>query len=184
MIQLILLAIALAMDATAAASGLAASNASIKHMSLVAGVFGVFQSGMSALGWWGGVGVATLAAAWDHWIAFVLLVAVGAKTLREAFSEEEEEESSAQIGLSGILILALATSIDALAAGLTLPMLGVSGWISIAVIGVITSALSMGGGLMGRALGARFGGRLEMVGGLVLIALGIKILVEHLMYGI
>lgn len=183
MIQLGLLAGALAMDATAAASGLAASNRSMRQLSLVAGTFGLFQGGMSALGWWGGLALASVAAAWDHWIAFALLVAIGAKTLREAFADDQNDTPT-QVTVVQILVLALATSIDALAAGITLPLLGVSGWLAIGAIGLVTAGLALAGGLAGRALGAQFGGRLEAAGGLVLIALGIKILAEHLSYGI
>lgn len=173
----VLLAFGLAMDATAvaAARGLARRGRELVILPLF---FGVFQAGMSALGWglgaWGGKYVE----AYDHWIAFALLVGIGGKMLYEAWKGEDAEEDKA--GLWTYVVLSIATSIDAAAAGITLPLMSVSPVIAIVLIGVITAACSAAGYVAGRAVGARLGNRLEIVGGLVLVGLGVRILVEHL----
>lgn len=173
----VFLAFGLAMDATAvaAARGLARRGREIVILPLL---FGLFQGGMAALGWglgaWGGKYVE----AYDHWIAFVLLVAIGGKMLWEAWRGEEAKEGEAGLGI--YLILALATSIDAAAAGITLPLMSVSPLIAIVLIGTITAACSALGYVAGRALGAHLGNKLEILGGLVLIGLGVRVLVEHL----
>ncbi len=173
----VLLAFGLAMDATAvaAARGLAKRGKEIVILPLL---FGLFQAGMAALGWglgaWGGKYVE----AYDHWIAFGLLLGIGGKMLYEAWKGEEAKEDKS--GMWTYLVLALATSIDAAAAGITLPLVPVSPGISIALIGVITTVCSVVGYITGRAVGAKLGNRLELLGGLVLIGLGVRVLVQHL----
>lgn len=185
MLELVLVAVALAMDAVAAATGLGASQRSVRTVVLAAVLFGLFQGGMAGLGWWGGVAIASWAAAWDHWIAFFLLGAIGVHMLWEARTDGPDHEGEALgTGLLPLLGLAVATSIDALAAGLTLPSLGVSGPVSIGIIGAVTAGLSLLGGLVGHRLGDRLGSRLEVVGALVLIGIGTKILIEHLLGGV
>jgi putative Mn2+ efflux pump MntP len=139
-------------------------------------LFGMFQAGMAALGWalgaWGG----RLVAAWDHWIAFALLSLVGAKMIIEAV--RGGDEAYARVGGLGLyLVLAFATSIDAAAAGVTLPLVAVAPWISLLLIGMITAACSLVGYVAGRAIGGK---KLEIAGGVILIGLGVRILVEHL----
>jgi putative Mn2+ efflux pump MntP len=179
MLDLLVLAVALAMDATAAAASLGAGERSLRPVFLGATLFGLAQAGMSALGWWGGEQAGPWTAAWDHWLAFGLLLLVGGKTLREGLQHEEGAERGER-GLGPLLVLALATSLDAAAAGVTLPMLPVPGFVSVAVIGGVTLVLSAMGGVLGRRLGDRFGPKLDVLGGVVLIGLGFKILVEHL----
>ena len=139
-------------------------------------LFGLFQAGMAALGWalgaWGG----KLVAEWDHWIAFGLLTLIGGKMIVEALRGGDDDDERAG-GLGLYLVLALATSIDAAAAGITLPLLPVPPAISLALIGVITAACSFVGYVAGRAVGGK---RLEIAGGVILIGLGVRILVEHL----
>jgi putative Mn2+ efflux pump MntP len=171
----VVLAFGLAMDATAVAAvrGLArrAGDAVILPV-----LFGGAQAGMAALGWalgaWGGRHVATF----DHWIAFGLLVLIGGKMIVEALRGGDEEPPPARWSL--YLVLALATSIDAAAAGITLPLLAVHPAIALVLIGTITWACSLAGYLGARALGG--GRKLEVLGGVILVALGVKILVEHL----
>ena len=173
----IALSFGLAMDATAvsAARGLTRRRGEAVVLPLL---FGAFQAGMAALGWalgaWGGRYVE----AFEGWIAFGLLVAIGGKMLYEAWRGEDAKEGRA--GLGTYLVLALATSIDAAAAGITLPLMPVSPVLAIVLIGTITSACSGLGYVAGRAMGDRFGAGLEMVGGLVLIGLGVRVLVQHL----
>ena len=181
MLEVLLLAGALAMDAAAASAGLGATERTLRPVLLGALLFGLFQSGMAALGWGGGAALVQWAAAWDHWVAFFLLVGLGLHVLWEARSPEEGAPRVSR-GLLGLLTLAIATSIDALAAGLTLPVFEGSPTIAIGTIGLVTGGLSLLGGLAGRTLGDRFGPRLEIAGGLVLVALGIKILLEHTVF--
>jgi putative Mn2+ efflux pump MntP len=182
-----MLAVGLAMDATAvaAAQGLAARRVQPRHVLLVALMFGGFQALMPLIGFIVGVRLGPLVQAWDHWIAFVLLSALGAKMLLSALQTHEEASQSERdpFGLHGLTWMAVATSIDALAVGVTLPMLNAPLLTSLLTIGITTAVLSAGGLLLGRRFGSVLGPRLDIVGGLVLIALGAKILIEHLSSG-
>jgi putative Mn2+ efflux pump MntP len=180
---IVMLALGLAMDATAvsAARGLAVPEVRLRHVLLVTLFFGGFQALMPMLGWLAGARIGPFVRAWDHWIAFGLLAFVGGKMLMDAFrSEDEAAESTDHFALKTMLVLAVATSIDALAVGFTLPMLDAPFALSLVTIGVTTALLSAAGLFAGRRFGAMLGKRLDVAGGLVLIALGIKILVEHL----
>lgn len=184
---ILLLSIGLAMDATAvaAARGIAAPQIRPQHVLLVAVLFGGFQALMPLIGYLLGSQLGPIVERFDHWIAFALLAAIGAKMLHEARSAGSDEASTERdvFRLEVLLVLAVATSIDALAAGITLPMLGAPLVLSLVTIGV-TTALSSGAGLLvGRRFGASLGKRLDVLGGLVLIGLGTKILIEHLTAG-
>jgi putative Mn2+ efflux pump MntP len=184
MLELILLAVGLAMDATAAAAGLGASERSGRTVAIAAVLFGVFQSGMAGIGWAGGTVLAGVAATWDHWVAFVLLVGIGGHMLWEARHDEPEHAgATVRKGLVPLVGLAIATSIDALAAGITLPVLGVGWVVAIGTIGIVTAALSLAGGALGNRFGEHAGARMEILGGLVLMGIGVKVLVEHLVAG-
>ena len=178
------LALGLAMDATAvsAARGVATPKILPRHVLLVAAFFGGFQALMPLLGWLVGSRIGTLVQAWDHWIAFVLLGAIGGKMLWEARGGPNEAAAPAKdlYGLKVMLVLAVATSIDALAVGVTLPMLDAPLVLSVVTIGATTAVLSALGLFAGRRFGGLLGKRLDVAGGLVLIGLGVKILVEHL----
>lgn len=182
------LSVGLAMDATAvsAARGMAVPAIRPRHAALVALFFGGFQALMPVVGWLVGARIGPLVEAWDHWIAFVLLGGIGAKMLWEARSSKEEGTPRSEEELFGIrvmLALAVATSIDALAVGITLPMLDAPFALSVATIGVTTAILCVAGLYLGRRAGAMLGRRLDMLGGLILIGLGTKILIEHLRAG-
>jgi putative Mn2+ efflux pump MntP len=183
--SLLLLAFGLAMDATAvsAARGLATPRIRPRHVLLVAAFFGGFQALMPLVGYLAGSRIGHLVEAWDHWIAFGLLGAIGGKMLWEArHTKIESTRSDAELyGLRVLLLLAVATSIDALAVGITLPMLNAPLLLSLATIGVTTAILSALGLFAGRWFGAALGKRLDVAGGLVLIGLGVKILVQHLL---
>jgi manganese efflux pump family protein len=178
LVGVIALAIGLAMDATAVAAtrGLRARRG---EAVLLAALFGGFQAGMAALGWLLGDYGGRYVAAWDHWIAFGLLAAIGGKMLWDARRGDAAPEPRSG-GAVLYLGLALATSIDAGAAGITLPLLAVPPGFAVAAIGVVTALLTLIGYRAGNALGRRLGSRLEVVGGVVLIAIGVKMLVEHL----
>jgi manganese efflux pump family protein len=182
------LSVGLAMDATAvsAARGMAVPKIRPRHLVLVALFFGGFQALMPVIGWLVGSRIGPLVEAWDHWIAFVLLAAIGGKMLWEsrdpkaAATQRNEDEL---FGLRVMLALAVATSIDALAVGITLPLLDAPFALSVATIGVTTALMCIAGLLLGRRAGAMLGRRLDMLGGLILIGLGVKILVEHVAAG-
>jgi len=180
MLAAIALAFGLAMDATAVAAtrGLLGRSRELVILPLL---FGVFQGGMSALGWLGARAGGATFEAWDHWIAFGLLLGLGAKLLYEALTPGGPDDTpDPRTGLFVLLGLAVATSIDAAAAGVTLPTLDVEVWVSLLLIGVITAVCSALGYVLGRRAGAAFGPRLEVVGGVVLIGLGVRVLIEHL----
>ncbi|WP_437288724.1 manganese efflux pump MntP [Sorangium sp. So ce406] len=182
---ILLLALGLAMDATAvsAARGLAVPVIRARHVALVAGFFGGFQALMPLIGWLLGARVGPLVQAWDHWIAFGLLGAIGGKMLWEARANADDDEDDTPkdlFALKVMFVLAIATSIDALAIGFTLPMLNAPLALSLVTIGITTAVLSAIGLYAGRRFGAMLGKRLDAAGGVVLIGLGVKILIEHL----
>ena len=181
---ILLLAFGLSMDAmaVAAARGLSVRQVRLKHVLLVSGFFGGFQALMPLFGWLLGSRVGHAVAAWDHWIIFVVLGGIGGKMLWEAFHHEAEAplKEEEAFGLRVMLLLAIATSIDAFAAGFTLPLLGAPLGVSLLAIGVTTAILSALGLFAGHRFGAALGSRLDALGGLVLIGLGLKTLLEHL----
>lgn len=177
---LLLLAIALAMDATAvaAAKGLAVTKVKLRHVLLVAGFFGGFQALMPLGGYFLGQTLGAYVEKFDHWIAFALLAGIGMKMIWESRKPREDNpESRELINVRVMSILGVATSIDAFAAGITLPLLRAPLALSVATIGVITAVMSALGLFAGRRFGAMLGRRLDVLGGVVLIALGIKALV-------
>ena len=191
MLSLVLLALGLSMDATAVAmtSGFTAPRVRPRDALLLALLFGLSQGVMPLIGWAAGVHFANILRAWDHWVAFVLLGGIGAKMLHDALRYEEHAASTAPrsarspFDLHMLVLLALATSIDALVAGLTLPLLGVPPLAAAGVIGATTFLLSLVGVEAGRRFGDKLGKKLDVVGGLVLVGLGLKTLIEHLSAG-
>jgi putative Mn2+ efflux pump MntP len=183
----LVLALALAADATAVAAvrGLLAGQVRVRDALLVGGLFGGFQGAMAALGWLAGAGLGRWVGEYDHWIAFTLLAALGGKVLWEACRGDDAEDAGAEererpFALGGLLVMAVATSIDALAAGVTLPLLPTAPVVSLALIAGVTFVASVVAVELGRRLGHRFRAGVELVGGLALIGLGVKVLVEHL----
>jgi putative Mn2+ efflux pump MntP len=145
--------------------------------------FGLFQAGMPILGWFAGQSFVEKIAAFDHWIAFTLLALVGGRALWGALgdnAEKSREEIRDPTRGMSLIVNSVATSIDAFAVGLSFACLNVPVWYPALVIGVVTAALSVLGMHLGSRLGARFGKIMEIVGGLVLIVIGIRILVEHI----
>ena len=177
-------ALALAMDAFAVAlsSSVSLGRADIGHYVRMSLAFGFFQFAMPVIGWALGLSVRSWIEAWDHWIAFALLLAVGLNMLREAFFCEEEGECSGNPSRGvTLLLLAVATSIDALAVGLSFSMAGISVWMPSAVIGLVCAALTALGIRLGTALGHSelLGGKAALLGAFVLIGIGVNILHEH-----
>jgi manganese efflux pump family protein len=187
MLSLVLLALGLSMDATAVAmtSGFTAPRVRLRDAFLLALFFGAAQGLMPIIGWAAGSHFERSIAAWDHWVAFVLLGGIGAKMLYDAIRSEEDAQARGAdpFHLRMLVLLALATSIDALVAGLTLPLLDVPPLLAALVIGLTTFVLSLAGVETGRRFGDRLGKRLDIVGGLVLVGLGFKTLLEHLSAG-
>lgn len=182
MFEALVLAIGLAMDATAVSTARSISGVPRRELIILAFAFGVFQAGMAAAGWLLGTSAARWVAQWDHWIAFVLLLLIGGKMLIEALRNRGDEEGPgpSTLGFRMIVILSVATSIDALAAGVTLPALAAPPAIALVLIGIATFVLSALGGFVGGRLGAHLGNKLEVLGGVALIGIGTKILVDHL----
>ncbi len=182
-LPLIIIAIGLAMDATAVSLGAGASGRTRGRRASVrlAFHFGLFQALMPLLGWLIGSSVADPLRAVDHWLALGLLAAVGGHMIWAGLHPEsgESERGDPSKGWS-LVALSVATSIDAFAVGLGLAMLEVAIWVPIAMIGVITAAMSLSGLMLGRVLNARWGSRAEVLGGLLLLAIGLQILVSHL----
>lgn len=180
--EILVLSIGLAMDATAvaAARGLATPKILPKHVLLVAVFFGGAQGLMPLLGWAVGAGLGPAVQAFDHWIAFVLLAGIGGKMLWEARGAPEEVKERDPFDLRIMFTLAIATSIDAAVAGITLPMVNAPMVLTLITIAVTTAVLSALGLFAGQRFGALLGKRLDVVGGVVLIGLGVKTLVEHL----
>ncbi|PLX98152.1 MAG: hypothetical protein C0622_11890 [Desulfuromonas sp.] len=176
------IAVALAMDAfaVALAAGLILPRLTFRHLFRFGFHFGLFQALMPILGWLAGISLRSHIEAYDHWLAFVLLSLVGGKMLKEALTRDEDtpREGDPTRGLS-LIMLSIATSIDALAIGLSLSLLGITIWTPALVIGLTACALTVCGMLLGSRLSAAWGQRVEIVGGLLLIAIGAKILIEH-----
>jgi len=179
---LLLIALGVAMDATAVSAGLAVRGSRRLDVLKVSLTFGIFQFGMSLTGALGGAAIARRFSAYDHWVAFGLLITVGGKMVWGALASRPGARTKA-LTLAELLALGVATSIDALAVGVTLPALGLGTWIPAVVIGVSTLALSAGGAWAGRRAGGRFGPSAEILGGLVLMGIGVRTLVQHLSAG-
>ena len=184
-IELVLIGVGLSMDAFAVAicKGLGMSRLNMRQAAVIALFFGGFQALMPFIGWAAGSQLADLITPIDHWVAFVLLAFVGGKMLWDAFHEEDEDEAAAadaKLDLKELSMLAIATSIDALAVGITFAFLQVDIAPSVAIIGCTTFVISFAGVAVGHFFGARFEKPSTIAGGVVLILIGVKILLEHL----
>ena len=182
-LELWILAVGLSMDAFAVSvcKGLAMKKASRRAQLCCGAWFGGFQALMPLIGYFLGTLFLDAISAIDHWIAFGLLVLIGVNMLREAMGSEEEEAADADLSVKTMFLLAVATSIDALAVGISLAMAGVGSiWLAVLLIGVTTFVLSVIGVRVGTVFGSRYEKRAETVGGVILILLGVKILLEHL----
>ena len=182
--ELLILAVGLSMDAFAVSvcKGLALEKATLKDGAIVGAWFGGFHALMPAIGFFLGSTFEAYITNFDHWIAFVLLGLIGANMIKEAFSSEEESADGC-LGFKPMLIMAIATSIDALAVGITfaflIPTIGKM-LIAVLMIGIITFVLSGIGVKVGSVFGAKYKSKAELAGGVILILLGLKILLEHL----
>jgi putative Mn2+ efflux pump MntP len=182
LLTIIIIAVGLAMDAFAVSvvSGAAYKRLNIKHALRLALFFGGFQAFMPLIGFLAGLSVKQYIANYDHWVAFALLTAVGAKMIYESTKIKPARQDSAHLNILVLLALAIATSIDALAVGITLSLLKISIVTSVIIIGLVTFVLSYIGVYIGKNFGHFFESKIEALGGLILIAIGFKILLEHL----
>lgn len=180
-VELLLIAVGLAMDAFAVSVGKGLSLKSVRPQhAMSAGLwFGGFQALMPIIGYFLGSSFAHVVERVDHWVAFGLLAIIGLNMIRETLSDDDEK-LDADFGFRKMFIMAVATSIDALTIGISMAFLNVNIWIAATVIGVVTFAFSATGVSLGSKFGAKVGAKAGIVGGVVLIGLGIKILIEHL----
>jgi len=176
------IAVALALDAFAVAlgAGMVLESLTGRHLFRLGWHFGLFQALMPILGWLAGTTLQSTLAAYDHWLAFGLLTLVGGKMIREALQHEDERDRKDPTKGMTMVMLSIATSLDALAVGFTLAMLRVSIWYPALIIGITAGLLTLVGMLLGRRIGDRWGAPVEICGGVVLILIGVKILWEHL----
>ena len=190
LLEIIGLAMGLAMDATAVGAAVGAGLRTVTGHQLfrLSFHFGLFQAMMPVLGWLAGSGAEKWLAPWDHWIAFFILSAVGGKGLNGAWEEWKSGTTNADTvrwqadptrGVS-LVALSLATSLDAFAVGVTFGIIGLDVFFPALIIGVITGTMTLGGMLCGRWLGRRFGLATQVFGGIILVLIGLKILVDHL----
>ena len=185
-ISILLIAIGLSMDAfaVAVANGVASKRMTLKiDTALIMGLFfGGFQIIMPIIGWFAGIGLRHFIAGIDHWFAFFLLIAIGGKMIYESFESHDrtKETDAVNLSLAMLFVLAIATSIDALAVGLSISFLQISIWLPAIIIGLVTFSLSFIGVRIGKRVGHFLKNRAEFVGGLILIGIGVKIVLEHL----
>ena len=181
LIELFLIAVGPSMDAFAVSvcKGLAMPKCTFKKAAIVGLWFGGFQALMPAIGYVLGAQFQETIASIDHWIAFVLLALIGGNMIHEAL-DNDEEEADASLDVKTMFLLAVATSIDALAIGITFAFLKVNIIPAVCFIGIVTFIISFAGVKIGNVFGARYKNKAEIVGGVILILLGLKILLEHL----
>lgn len=181
-IELVMIAVGLAMDAFAVSvtNGMLKKKFDLKYSVIMAGMFGLFQLAMPIIGYYAGVLFKDLIQSVDHWIAFVLLAFIGSKMIYEAICGKDEEEST-PVGGKMLVVMAIATSIDALAVGASFTCMGLNTFDSIvspiATIGIMSTLMSVVGATLGILLGKKFRFPAELIGGIILIGIGIKILI-------
>ena len=179
LLSLLLIALSLAMDcfAVALVAGIGMGKARIRNALRIALAFGSFQWGMTILGWGAGTLVTSAIAPFDHWVAFSLLAVIGVKMVRE--SREGEGDAPPDLAIPTLLLLSVATSVDALAVGISLAVLSPAILLPAVIIGAVTFGIALAGALLGGRIREGYGKVMELIGGLVLIGIGIRILVEH-----
>ena len=180
-IEILLISIGLAMDAFAVSvcKGLAMKKMSWKKAIIIGLYFGIFQAVMPVIGYFLGTTFERFITYVDHWVAFILLVGIGINMVKEAFDKESENRND-NVDMKTMLVLSIATSIDALAIGITFACLKIHIVMPVITIGLITFIISVIGVKIGNRFGDKYGKKAEIMGGVILILLGIKILLEHL----
>jgi len=183
-VTIVFIAIGLAMDAFAVSitRGAAYKQLHLRHTLRMALFFGGFQAFMPLIGALAGLSFREYIADYDHWIAFIILAAVGGKMIYESFKITEAEKNFSPTNILVLLVLSVATSIDALAIGITLSLVAASIVTAVTVIGLVTFVLSYLGVMIGKRFGHIFENKIEAFGGIILIILGVKILLEHMVF--
>lgn len=178
--MLLILAVALAMDSVAVSIAIGSKHKKIlfSRILLISAVFGLFQGAMPLVGYLIGISFAQYVQAYDHWIAFALLVGLGGKMLYEAYKDEFDEEVT-DLSNKTLITLAIATSIDAMAVGVTFAFLQTDIYTASGIIALVTFLMCLGAVYIGKKLGSLLESKAEMLGGVILIGLGFKILLEH-----
>lgn len=184
LITILLIAVGLSMDALAVSitSGLTIQCLHIRHAFRIAFYFGFFQAFMPILGWLAGQTIQASLHHIDHWLAFLLLSWVGCKMIHESFRDKTCRNPANPLRFKTLLLLAIATSIDALAIGFSLSLIQVSILTPALIIGTVTFIISLAGVYIGEKIGQRFQQKVEIVGGIILIGIGVKILLDHLWF--
>ena len=179
--EIIIIALGLAMDAFAVSicKGLSMKKLNYKKIMIIALYFGLFQAFMPVIGYFLGTKFSLVVEKVDHWIIFILLSIIGGNMIKES-TDNEEEKRNDLVDIKTMILLAIATSIDALAVGVTFAFLKVNLFLSITIIGIITFILSILGVIIGNKFGDKFQNKAELFGGIILIIIGLKILLEHL----
>lgn len=183
-LELILLSVGLAMDAFSVSicKGLNMKKLSLKNGAVIALFFGIFQAGMPLIGYFLGSRFAKFIASFSHWVAFILLAVIGGKMVFEAVrgSDDEDESGEFSLKIGELFVLAVATSIDALAVGIVFVAAEVNLVLSVSMIGIITFLISFAGVIIGHKFGSRFEKKAEIAGGVILILIGLKLLLDGL----
>lgn len=179
--EIIFVGVGLAMDAFAVSvcKGLSMKKINWKKATIIALYFGIFQALMPVIGYFLGSSFSVLVEKVDHWIAFILLAIIGGNMIKESRDDELEKRND-RVDFKTMIVLAIATSIDALAIGVTFAFLNVNLILSISIIGIVTFLLSLFGVVIGNKFGDKFQNKAELAGGIILIIIGLKILLEHL----
>jgi manganese efflux pump family protein len=182
-IEIILIALGMAMDAFAVCIGIGTSRNTGNNRQgfRLAFHFGLFQFLMPIIGWLAGNGLVKFIAPYDHWIAFFLLVFVGGRMIWSGLHPEKKDEENDPSRGWNLVILSIATSIDALAIGLSLAIVGVQIWYPAVIIGIVTGLISWMGLRLGNYLGVKFGQRMEIIGGILLAIIGVRIVILHIL---
>jgi len=183
--EVIIIAIGLSMDAFAVSItlGLSAKEVRIKECLIPGLYFGIFQALMPLVGFFAGINFSDKIQNFEHWVAFIILGFIGGKMIKDSFSKDKEETPANPFHFVKMLVLAIATSIDALAVGITFAFFKLNIFLAVSIIGSITLVISMLGVIIGKTVGNRFKSKAELIGGLVLVGIGAKILIEHLLVG-
>lgn len=181
-IEIFFIGVGLAMDAFAVSicKGLSMKKLNVKKMIIIGGYFGFFQALMPLIGYLLGTRFENLVTQIDHWIAFILLAIIGGNMIKEALGKDAESNNNDSVDFKEMIVLAIATSIDALAVGITFAFLKVDILKSIIIIGITTFIISMIGVVIGNRFGNKYEKKAELAGGIILIIIGLKILLEHL----
>lgn len=184
LVSIFLIAIGLSVDSFAASvcSGLAIKEIRFSQAVRIAFFLAIFQGGMPIIGWFVGWEIHSLIKDFDHWIAFILLTGLGSKMIYESLTNHEEEQKFNPLKLSVLLGISVATSIDALVIGFSMALIEVIIWIPAIIITLVTFIASMLGMLLGKKIGSSTSKKFEIIGGIVLILIGLRILIEHLFF--